>query len=77
VEAGAPIGRVDERGAVVVRAFQAAEGRARPVAAMELLPQVAGADDALRDVVRWWRELHGWLRGEDRRPRTPLAAHAD
>ena len=62
---GAPIGQLDPRGVLVFRARQKTrDGRTLSADAIESLPELGGADESLRAVSNWWRELHGWLRGE-------------
>jgi hypothetical protein len=65
VQPGAPLGRLDARGVVVVRAYES-EDRTHlsPVSPIERLSIVGGADEELRGVASWWNELHAWLRSE-------------
>jgi hypothetical protein len=62
---GAPIGHLDPRGVLVFRARERTkDGRNLTVDALDSLPQLGGADESLRAVSNWWREIHAWLRGE-------------
>jgi penicillin-binding protein 1A len=65
VELGEPIGRLDSRGVVVLRAsHETANGHMVDSDAIESLPELNGGDESLRAVSTWWRTLHAWLRGD-------------
>jgi penicillin-binding protein 1A len=64
VTIGEPIGRLDVRGVLVLRAEETQPWRTQNLQIDSVLPELNGADDSLRSVSTWWRELHAWLRGD-------------